>query len=85
MDIRRKIKILIVDDFDIVRQGLTALFKDFYDLEVVGATGNGRIAMALCAAYQPDVVLMDMLIPNMSGATATRLIHNESRTFRLLH
>ena len=84
MDTSRKIKILIVDDYDMVRRGLTALLKDFYDLEVIGATGNGRIAMALCAAYQPDVVLMDILMPNMNSATATRLIHNEFPNIQII-
>ena len=78
MDTVRKIKILIVDDHDLVRHSLTVMFRVFADFEVVGETGDGRIALALCAAYHPDVVLMDLLMPLMDGVTATQLIHDKS-------
>ena len=71
-----KIKVLIVDDDDLVRDGLRLLLKKFDDIEVVASTGDGRMALTLCAVYQPDVVLMDMFMPRMSGTVATRLIHN---------
>ncbi len=76
MDAPLKIKVLIVDDYELVREGLRLLIKPFDDIEVVGLTGDGRIAVTLCAVYQPDVVLMDMLMPQTGGVTATRLIHN---------
>jgi NarL family two-component system response regulator LiaR len=52
------------------------LLKKFDDIEVVASTGDGRMALTLCAVYQPDVVLMDMFMPRMSGTAATQLIHN---------
>src|SRR6185295_16146483 len=74
MDTPRKIKVLIVDDHEIVRYGLTSILEAFDDFEIVGATGDGRIALTLCALHQPDVVLMDLLMPIVDGVTATRLI-----------
>src|SRR6185436_19468367 len=72
----RKIKVLIVDGYELVREGLRLLLEAFNDLEVVGSTADARMALILCAAYKPDVVVMDMLIPQMSGTATTRLIHN---------
>jgi DNA-binding NarL/FixJ family response regulator len=77
MDTERKIKVLIVDDYDLVRDSLTALFEAFEDLEVVGATGDGHKLLSLCSTYQPDIVLMDMFMPTMDGVEATRLIRRE--------
>lgn len=71
----QKIKILLVDDHDMVRQGLVVLLRTFHDFEIVGETGDARKALSLCADLQPDVVLMDVLMPQMSGSTATKLIH----------
>jgi len=79
-----KIKVLIVDDYDLVREGLRLLLKAFDDIEVIGSTVDGRMALTLCATYQPDVVLMDMLMPRMSGAAATRLIHNEFPNIKII-
>ena len=84
MDAPRKIKVLIVDDHDLVRKSLTLLLETFDDIEVVGSIGDGQMALALCAAYHPDVVLMDMHMPHMSGTTATRLIYNEFPTIQIV-
>lgn len=70
-----KIRILLVDDHDMVRQGLIVLLRTFDDFEVVGETADARKVLALCAELQPDVVLMDILMPHMSGVVATKLIH----------
>jgi len=74
INMMRKIKVLIVDDYEIVRQGLAALLKNFLNLEVVGATGDGRMVLPSCKTYQPDVVLMEMKMLRMNGVTVTGLI-----------
>lgn len=66
-----KIKILIVDDHSVVRSGLGAFLQVFDDFELVGEAANGIEAVAACAAIQPDVVLMDLVMPEMDGAEAT--------------
>jgi DNA-binding NarL/FixJ family response regulator len=72
-----KIKILIIDDYDMVREELTALLETFQELEVVSTASDGRMAVTLCRMYQPDVVLMDLHMTNMDGIEATKLIRSE--------
>ena len=66
-----RIKILIVDDHSVVRSGLGAFLQVFDDFELVGEAANGKEAIAACAAKRPDVVLMDLVMPEMDGAEAT--------------
>jgi NarL family two-component system response regulator LiaR len=68
------IRVLIVDDHAVVRSGLAAFLLAFDDLELVGEAPGGRAALQLCEAALPDVVLMDLVMPEMDGATATRAI-----------
>ncbi len=79
-----KIKILLVDDHDMVRQGLIVLLRTFDDFEVVGETGDARKSVTLCAELQPDVVLMDILMPHMNGVAATKLIHERFPYIRII-
>lgn len=65
-----KIQILIVDDHTIVRSGLRLLLETADHLEVVGEAENGRAALTLAAELQPDVILMDLRMPEMDGLTA---------------
>jgi two-component system, NarL family, response regulator LiaR len=74
MEERKVIRILLVDDHAVVRSGLGAFLLAFDDLELVGEAKNGAEAVALCNRFQPDVVLMDLKMPGMDGATATREI-----------
>ncbi len=67
------IRVLLVDDQEIVRSALSA-FLWAYNLEPVGEASNGEEAVQLCDQYRPDVVLMDLVMPQMDGATATRII-----------
>jgi two-component system, NarL family, response regulator LiaR len=71
------IRILLVDDHAVVRSGLGAVLMSFDDLKLVGEAGNGEEAVRLCRQLQPDVVLMDLMMPVMDGVAATRLIHEQ--------
>jgi NarL family two-component system response regulator LiaR len=68
------IRVMLVDDHAVVRSGLRAFLMVFDDLELVGEAGSGREAVRLCEQVKPDVVLMDLVMPEMDGATATRMI-----------
>ena len=70
MSERTRIRVLIVDDHRMVCEGLTALIAGFDDLELVGKAGGGEEAIALCDERRPDVVLMDLVMPGMSGVEA---------------
>ncbi|MCP4645293.1 MAG: response regulator transcription factor, partial [bacterium] len=69
-----RIRIAIVDDQTLVREGLASLLAMVPDLTVVGRAADGRAALALVAEQSPDVVLMDMRMPGMNGVAATREI-----------
>ncbi|MDY7077953.1 MAG: response regulator transcription factor [Chloroflexota bacterium] len=68
------IRVLLVDDHAVVRSGLGAFLLVFDDLELIGEAGDGEEAISLCEQLQPNVVLMDLVMPGMDGATATRII-----------
>ena len=68
------IHVMLVDDHAVVRSGLGAFLLAFDDLELVGEAGGGEEAVRLCEQLEPDVVLMDLVMPGMDGAAATRAI-----------
>ena len=68
------IRVLIVDDHAIVRDGICALLATKPDVEVVGEAGNGREAVSKAQCLQPDVILMDLMMPEMDGIEAIRRI-----------
>lgn len=74
MDAQATIRIVIVDDHAMLRKGLAVFLNSYADLRLVGEAANGREALAVCADEQPDIVLMDLLMPIMDGITATRHI-----------
>jgi NarL family two-component system response regulator LiaR len=69
-----QIRLMIVDDHVVVRSGLSAFLLAFDDLKLVGEAGNGEEAVRLCQQIQPDVVLMDLVMPGMDGIAATKAI-----------
>jgi NarL family two-component system response regulator LiaR len=69
---------MIVDDHAVVRQGIRALLEAEGGFQVVGEAGSGGEAALLAADLAPDVVLMDLVMPEMDGVTATRLIKQQS-------
>jgi NarL family two-component system response regulator LiaR len=79
-----RIRVMVVDDHTMVRRGLATILKIFDDLELVGEASSGQTAIQLCAQLQPDVVLMDMVMPGMDGATATRLIRKQSPLIQVI-
>jgi NarL family two-component system response regulator LiaR len=74
MDADRPIKVMIVDDHAVVRSGLSAFLLAFDDLEHVGDATGGAEAVSKCMSLRPDVVLMDLVMPEVDGAEATRRI-----------
>lgn len=68
------IRVMIVDDHAVVRSGLSAFLLVYDDLELVAEAGSGQEALRLCAEHEPDVVLMDLMMPEMDGAATTRAI-----------
>ena len=68
------IRVMLVDDHTMVRKGLSLFLKAFDDMELVGEAENGVDAIRLCENILPDVVLMDMVMPDMDGVTAIRTI-----------
>lgn len=69
-----KIRVMVVDDHLVVREGLTTLLETFSDFKLVGEAGSGEEAIRLCAQLEPDVILMDLVMPDLSGVEATRTI-----------
>ncbi|HEX5689389.1 MAG TPA: response regulator transcription factor [Roseiflexaceae bacterium] len=70
MDKHARIRVLIVDDHAVVRSGLAVFLEVFDDLELAGEAANGKEAIRMCDAVRPDVVLIDLMMPEMDGATA---------------
>jgi two-component system, NarL family, response regulator LiaR len=71
------IRVMLVDDHAMVRKGLATFLRVFDDLQLVGEAENGEAAIKLCGEIMPDVVLMDMVMPEMDGAAATRIIREK--------
>ena len=78
------IRIILVDDQNIIREGLGSLLQAKTDLEVIGEAGNGQEAVQLALKLQPDVVLMDVRMPVMDGVAATRLLQAQAPDIKIL-
>jgi NarL family two-component system response regulator LiaR len=75
MNANPPIRVLIVDDHAMVRKGLITFLKHKPELELVGEACDGREAIACCEQLAPDVILMDLVMPELGGVAATRAIH----------
>jgi len=75
MKTSQPIRVMIVDDHAMVRKGLTAFLKNDPGLELVGEAQDGREAIENCERLKPDVILMDLVMPELGGVAATHTIH----------
>ena len=78
------IRVLLVDDHAVVRSGLSFFLSTTADIEVVGEAADGEQALRLCAELHPDVVVMDMMMPQMDGVTAMQHIRQRDPTIRVI-
>ncbi len=74
MNTSQVIQVMLVDDHNVVRSGLATFLRAYDDLELVGEAKNGLEAVNLCRRKKPDVILMDLMMPEMDGIAATRAI-----------
>lgn len=79
-----RIKVVIVDDHKVVRSGLGAFLQISDDLELVGEASNGKEAVEVCSRVHPDVVLMDLVMPEMDGAAATKAIREKNPDIQVI-
>jgi len=79
-----QIRVLVVDDHVIVRKGIKALLAEIDQIEVIGEAGNGQEAVTQAQTLQPDVILMDLVMPEMDGIEAISQIKNTHPQVRIL-
>jgi len=84
MNEQSPIRILLVDDHDMVRRGLAVFLLAYDDLVLVGEAADGVEALEKCAELQPDVILMDLMMPEMDGVTAIRLIRERFQATQVI-
>jgi two-component system response regulator NreC len=82
--VAKKIRVLIIDDHTIVRSGIRLLLNSQADMEAIGEAENGNKGLALAKELRPDVIIMDINMPDMDGITATRVIKKELPEMRVL-
>jgi DNA-binding NarL/FixJ family response regulator len=78
------IRILCVDDHPLVRKGIASILANEADMELVAEANNGREAVELFSKHKPDVVLMDLRMPELDGTSATRIIRQESPDAKII-
>ena len=84
MNASQKIRVMLVDDHNVVRSGLATFLMAYEDLELVGEARNGVEAVNLCHRKKPDVILMDLMMPEMDGIAATRAILDDFPDVRII-
>ena len=80
----KPITVLLADDHSLVRLGLSALLAKQGDMKLVGAATNGEEAIRLAARFDPDVIIMDLMMPIVDGVTATRRIREQNPSMKVL-
>lgn len=81
---KRKIRILLADDHLVVRMGLAAIIGIEKDFELAGEAGNGGEAVRLAAELDPDVIIMDLMMPQLNGVEATERIFRQNPDAKIL-
>lgn len=80
----RKVRVLLAEDHELVRSGFRALLEDLPEIQVVGEVSNGRDAVSFVSARRPDVVLMDISMPELNGLDATAQIVKQFPRIKIL-
>lgn len=83
-ELDRPIRVMIADDHMMIRQGLATLIKVYDDLELVGEAANGDEAIEICNKVIPDVILMDIVMPEMDGIAAIRAIRQKHPEIKII-
>ncbi len=84
MNTSQTIRVMLVDDHNVVRSGLATFLRAYEDLDLVGEAKNGLEALNLCRKKRPDVILMDLMMPEMDGIAATRAILAEYPDIKII-
>jgi NarL family two-component system response regulator LiaR len=84
METAQTIRVMLVDDHNVVRSGLATFLKAFDDLELTGEARNGLEAIKLCRQKKPDVILMDLMMPEMDGIAATQAILADNPEIKII-
>jgi NarL family two-component system response regulator LiaR len=84
MNAEDPIKVMLVDDHNVVRSGLAAFLMVYDDLDIVAEAGSGEEALQLCQQLQPDVILMNLVMPGMDGATTTEKVVQQCPDVKVL-
>ena len=80
----KTIRVLLVDDHDVLRDGIAVVLEEFPDLELVGKSNSGWDAINKCELLKPDVILMDILMPDLDGLSATRIIRERHPDIKIV-
>ena len=78
------IRVVLAEDHEVVRKGLRSLLEKEPDFKVVGEAGGGRKAVELAEKLKPDVMVMDITMPDLNGVEATRAIQSQAKGVRVL-
>ena len=84
MTSKQPIRVMLVDDHEMVRRGLAVFLQSFDDLVLVGEAANGREAIDFLQDIEPDVILMDILMPEMGGIEAAQAIHDQHPEIKII-